>query len=99
MLQPQFYVKFTNETTKNGDSITYKLKLKKLGGGNNVSGGDNTVTYIERDYDDFEFLHHTLTTQNRLDGLIVPPLPPRKALDPARLLDNLLLIPDFIKRP
>jgi len=77
-------VKFTNETAKNGDTIIYKLKLKKLGGGNIASGAENQVTFIERDYDDFEFLHHTLTTQNRLNGLIVPPLPPRKALDPAR---------------
>ena len=32
---------------------------------------DNSLT-IERDYDDFEFLHHVLTTHNQIIGLIVP---------------------------
>jgi hypothetical protein len=36
---------------------------------------------IEREYDDFEFLHHTLTTTHDVTGAIVPPLPPRPALD------------------
>ena len=63
--QPQFYVKFTNEVSKSGDTVTYRLKVKKLGGGNSVENGSTptSTNIIEREYDDFEFLHHTLTTQ------------------------------------
>ena len=65
--QPHFYVKFTNEISKNGDTVTYRLKVKKLGGGNtsHENGSAPPVNVIEREYDDFEFLHHTLTTQVR----------------------------------
>ena len=66
--QPQFYVKFTNEISKNGDTVTFRIKVKKLGGGSaaaaagSLENGGSSST-IEREYDDFEFLHHTLTTQ------------------------------------
>jgi hypothetical protein len=40
------------------------LKVNKLGGaGTNVDTTTSMTNVIERQYDDFEFLHHTLTTQ------------------------------------
>ena len=66
LLQPQFYVKFTNEISKNGDTVTFRLKVKKLGGvlaSQNENGNESAASIIEREYDDFEFLNHTLTTQ------------------------------------
>ena len=36
---------------------------------------------IQREYDDFEFLNHVLTSSYDVTGVIVPPLPPRPALD------------------
>ena len=38
---------------------------------------------IQREYDDFEFLQHVLTSSYDVTGVIVPPLPPRPALDPS----------------
>jgi len=77
-LLPLFAVKFGEEASKDGDAIRYSLKVKKLSVG---SDSDETLS-IEREYDDFEFLHHVLTTNNQILGLIVPPLPPRPAVDP-----------------
>ena len=37
---------------------------------------------ISRQYEDFEYLHHVLTTQCDTEGVIVPPLPPRPIVDP-----------------
>ena len=38
---------------------------------------------IQREYDDFEFLNHVLTSSYDVTGVVVPPLPPRPALDPS----------------
>ncbi len=35
------------------------------GAASNLENGSTTTNVIEREYDDFEFLHHTLTTQVR----------------------------------
>ena len=61
-LLPLFAVKFGEEASKDGDAIRYSLKVKKLSVG---SDSDETLS-IEREYDDFEFLHHVLTTNNQV---------------------------------
>ena len=61
-LLPLFAVKFGEEASKDGDAVRYSLKVKKLSAG---SDSDETLS-IEREYDDFEFLHHVLTTNNQV---------------------------------
>lgn len=94
-LLPLFSLKILEDANKDGDVVRYKLKVKKL------ASEDEESMLVEREYDDFEFLHHVLTTQNQVRliyfptlkwnsmlftfqiiGLIVPPLPPRPAIDP-----------------
>ena len=60
-LLPLFTVKFSDEASKDGDVVRYKIKVKKL----SSSGSDEQLT-IEREYDDFEYLHHVLTTHNQV---------------------------------
>ena len=79
-LLPQFAVRLTDNVTKNGDSIKYQIRVWKLN--KDQQREQNEAMIIEREYDDFEFLHHTLTTSNRIYGTIIPPLPPRPPADP-----------------
>lgn len=76
-LLPLFSVKILDDVSKDGDVVRYKLRVKKLG-----TNDDTEVLTIQREYDDFEFLHHVLVTHNQIIGLIVPPLPCRPAADP-----------------
>lgn len=75
-LLPIFAIKFSDEVTKDGDTVRYRLRVRKL-----TTEPTEPLT-IDREYDDFEFLHHTLMTHNQISGVIVPPLPPRPAADP-----------------
>ena len=81
VLLPLFTAKISqDQVNKDGDTLRYKIRVKKL-----VSSGDHDhdqETNIEREYDDFEFLHHVLITHNQVVGLIIPPLPNRPAADP-----------------
>lgn len=76
-LLPLFSVKILDDVSKDGDVVRYKLRVKKLG-----TTDDDDILTVQREYDDFEFLHHVLVTHNQIVGLIVPPLPPRPAADP-----------------
>ena len=80
-LLPQFAVRLTDNVTKNGDTIKYQMRVWKLNKDQKSETG-NEADVIEREYDDFEFLHHTLSTSNRIFGIIIPPLPPRSPVDP-----------------
>ena len=80
VLLPLFTAKISqDQVNKDGDTLRYKIRVKKL-----VSGDHDhdQETNIEREYDDFEFLHHVLITHNQVVGLIIPPLPNRPAADP-----------------
>ena len=79
-LLPQFAVRLTDNVTKNGDMIKYQMRVWKLSKDHQREQNDAEV--IEREYEDFEFLHHTLSTSNRIFGIIIPPLPPRSPADP-----------------
>ena len=79
-LLPQFAVRLTDNVTKNGDTIKYQMRVWKLS--KDQQREQNDAEVIEREYDDFEFLHHTLSTSNRINGIIIPPLPPRSPADP-----------------
>ena len=77
---PQFAVRLTDNVTKNGDCIKYQIRVWKLS--RDQQKEENEAITIEREYEDFEFLHHTLITSNRIYGIIIPPLPPRPPADP-----------------
>lgn len=70
---PRFKVKVT-DPVKDGEVIVYTVKTTSLEG----SGKDYSV---KREYDDFEWLHHLILTQNSIMGVIVPPLPLRPVVD------------------
>jgi len=74
-LLPRYHIRFTGQVTKSGDSVIYHIKVRKL------VGGMEDSRVIQREYDDFEFLNHVLTSSYDVTGVIVPPLPPRPALD------------------
>ena len=77
VLLPLFTAKISqDQVNKDGDTLRYKIRVKKL-----ASDQDHEIN-IEREYDDFEFLHHTLITHNQIVGIIIPPLPTRPAADP-----------------
>ena len=61
-LLPLFAVKFSEDANKDGDAVRYDIKVKRLS-----PGSEETLTLtIEREYDDFEYLHHVLTTNNQV---------------------------------
>lgn len=65
--QPQFSLRFTGDVAKDGDVVKYTIRVVT-----------NMKEYIiMRQYEDFEWLEHCLTTSNSIHGLIVPPLPPK----------------------
>ena len=79
-LLPQFAVRLTDNVSKNGDVIRYQIRVWKLN--KDQQRDQNDAEVIEREYEDFEFLHHTLSTSNRIYGIIIPPLPPKSPVDP-----------------
>ena len=79
-LLPQFAVRLTDNVSKNGDVIKYQMRVWKLN--KDQQRDQNDAEVIEREYEDFEFLHHTLSTSNRIYGIIIPPLPPKSPVDP-----------------
>jgi len=57
------YAVIVSEPVKNGDIVQYTVKTVKC--------SDDTDVTVTRQYDDFEYLHHCLQTQNPNDGIIV----------------------------
>ena len=72
-----FSGRFTDNVTKNGDTITYTINVRRLGG-----AGEAIVT-LQRQYEDLQYLDHLLVTGNSQPGLILPPLPVKPVADPA----------------
>ena len=68
----RFGVKVT-EPIKDGEHINYTVKT--------VRHYDTREFSVSRQYEDFEYLHHCLITQNQIGGIIVPPLPPRPLVE------------------
>ncbi|CAN7988961.1 unnamed protein product, partial [Ixodes hexagonus] len=68
-----FHVRFADKVTKSDGVVTYTLQSRR------VCNDDGTSYTVQRQYEDFEYLEHCLTTSNREPGLIVPPLPERPA--------------------
>ena len=65
-LLPFFSVKFLDDISKDGDVVRYKLRVKKLTAP--IQELENDVSsVIEREYEDFQFLHHVLTTHNQVN--------------------------------
>lgn len=65
VLLPKYHIKFTEDVTKDADVIRYRIKVR------NLSGNPEEVNVIERQYEDFEYLHHNLTSKvciGTLDG-------------------------------
>jgi len=60
--QPVYSITVT-EPVKNGDIVHYTVKSTKL--------SDDVELTVTRQYDDFEYLHHCLQTENYNDGIIV----------------------------
>lgn len=69
----KYAVKVT-EPIKDGESVHYTVKTTRT--------SDSADFSVRREYEDFEYLHHCLTTQNKIDGIIMPPLPPKPVLEP-----------------
>jgi hypothetical protein len=67
-LLPLFSVKMLEDVSKDGDAVRYKIRVKKLNGAQQDDSNDQgqEPRLIEREYDDFEFLHHVLTTHNQV---------------------------------
>ena len=68
--------------TKNGDTITYTINVRRLGDG---GGGGEAIVTLQRQYEDLQYLDHLLTTSalGTQPGIIFPPLPAKPATDPA----------------
>ena len=64
-LLPFFSVKFFDDISKDGDTVRYKLRVKKLTAPLEELENE-LVLVIEREYEDFQFLHHVLTTHNQV---------------------------------
>lgn len=64
-LLPLFGIKFSHDANKDGDVVRYKIRVRKLAASQPEKALEETLT-IEREYDDIEFLHHTLTTHNQV---------------------------------
>lgn len=83
VLLPQFYVRFTNDVLKDGEVTKYKIRVGKpdkavvSDDSPSSTGQPATTRTLERQYEDFEWLHHNLVVNNNVQGLIVPPLPER----------------------
>jgi len=73
---PRYSVRFTDNVSKDGDTITYTINVRKL-------GDLEDIITITRQYEDLQYLDHQLTQNNRQPGLILPPLPTRPGADPA----------------
>ncbi|XP_031568669.1 sorting nexin-5-like [Actinia tenebrosa] len=59
------------DASKDGDVVKFTIQTK-------TSDHDNEKGVIVlREYDDFEWLYHCLTTQNKVDAVVIPPLPAR----------------------
>ena len=87
ILLPRFQVKFTDDVSKDGDEVHYRIKVRKILSAAEVGGRMDESpepTVIDRIYEDFEELHRTLSSSGDLNGVIVPPLPVRwSSPDPA----------------
>ena len=68
-----FHIKVA-DAVKNGESLQFIIKVFK-------PDNEEEINSVTRIYDDFEWLHHCLTTQNNISGIIVPPLPNRPETD------------------
>lgn len=71
--QSKFKVQVVN-AVKDGDTLSFTVESTKV--------GDGTTKVLERIFEDFEWLHHCLITQNNVNGLIIPPLPLKAEIDP-----------------
>ncbi|XP_054159368.1 sorting nexin-32-like isoform X2 [Oppia nitens] len=60
--------------TKNGSVVLISVE--------SIRTEDKRQFRVQRQYEDFEYLHHCLITAQKLDGLIVPPLPDRPPIEP-----------------
>ncbi|XP_042876032.1 sorting nexin-32-like [Penaeus japonicus] len=70
---PKFVVRLSDHVTKDGDCVKFTLQVSQNG---------HTVQVLEREYEDFEYLEHCVTTSQSSHGLIIPPMPQRSAIDP-----------------
>ena len=62
---PFFSIKFLDEVSKDGDIVRFKIRVKKLTAPLDDMESDVALV-IEREYEDFQFLHHVLTTHNQV---------------------------------
>ena len=62
---PFFSLKFLDEVSKDGDIVRFKIRVKKLTAPFDDMESDVALV-IEREYEDFQFLHHVLTTHNQV---------------------------------
>ena len=77
-LQTVFDFRFTDNVSKDGDSIRYTLNVRKL-----YESGE--IVTLSREWEDLQYLDHQLSTKALLTspGLIMPPLPAKPATDSA----------------
>lgn len=71
LFEPRYHVALSNSTTKDGDIVKYIIMSTDT---------ENRTFTVCRQYEDFEWLEHCLTTSRNINGLIVPPLPCRPAV-------------------
>ncbi|XP_063863965.1 sorting nexin-32-like [Scylla paramamosain] len=70
---PKFKVQFSDNVNKDGDSVKFTLQVSQ----------DGLMSHVlEREFEDFEYLDHCVSTGQVSRGLIIPPIPQRSAIDP-----------------
>uniref|UniRef100_T1IWA5 DAGKc domain-containing protein n=1 Tax=Strigamia maritima TaxID=126957 RepID=T1IWA5_STRMM len=71
--EPKYKVKFSDDVTKDGDVVKYTIISRR-------NDSDSEIYTVHRQYEDFEWLEHCLTTSFHINGIIIPPLPPKPAV-------------------
>ena len=68
--------RFTDNVSKDGDSIKYTLNVRKL-----YESGE--ILTLSREWEDLQYLDHQLTTKALITspGIILPPLPAKPDTD------------------
>lgn len=72
--ESRYKIVIRNNVTKNGNVVMYSIE--------SIRREDQQKFTVFRQYEDFEYLYHCLTTAHKTDGLIIPPLPIRPAIEP-----------------
>ncbi|CAG0918196.1 unnamed protein product [Notodromas monacha] len=75
--RPRFRVEVLHNVIKDGEILKYTLNVTDLETG-------SLAATVKRQYEDFEYLEHCVSTSSRVDGVVAPAMPPRPPIDAAK---------------